>query len=158
MYYPVVSIQFFCRSAGAVALALAAFHAPAWAADEGIVTDRPDFVESSNVVGFQRFQVETSIAVDRSRSAAERERVVSTPTLLRYGIGDALELLAESDGRISSHNRTLPGGEAERATGYADAALGLKWHVADAAGASPSLGVLLHIDTPSGSRGLRGGK
>ena len=36
------------------------------AADDAIATDRPDFVESSNVVGKGRMQVETSLAMDRN--------------------------------------------------------------------------------------------
>ncbi len=62
----------------------AAAHYGAHAADDDtIATDRPDFVESSNVVGKGRFQVETSIGMDRSKSAGVRERTWATPTLLR---------------------------------------------------------------------------
>lgn len=145
------------RLAGVLGVVLAAL-APACAADEGIVTDRPDFVESSNVVGFQRLQVETSFAIDRSRSATLRERLLSTPTLLRYGISDTVELRVESDGRVATRTHGPASGERSSEAGYADTALGLKWHVADAVGASPSLGVLVHADAPSGSRALRGEK
>ncbi|MFC5459122.1 transporter [Massilia niabensis] len=145
------------RLAGAVTIALAAL-APACAADEGIVTDRPDFVESSNVVGLGRLQVETSVAIDRSRSTTLRERVLSTPTLLRYGISDTVELRVESDGRVATRTHLPASGERSSEAGSADAALGLKWHLADAVGANPSLGVLVHVDTPSGSRALRGEK
>ena len=141
-----------------LALVLGACQASAYAASEGIVTDRPDFVESSNVVGLGSFQVETSLAVDRSRSATLRERVVNTPTLLRYGISDTFELRVETDGRVWAQSRVPATGERGSASGYADASLGLKWHAADAAGSNPSLGVLLHADTPSGSRTLRGEK
>lgn len=33
-----------------------------------IATDRPDFVESSNVVGKYRFQIETSVAQERNKA------------------------------------------------------------------------------------------
>ena len=144
--------------AATLALLFAACAASAHAGDDGIVTDRPDFVESSNVVGLGRFQVETSVAADRSRSAGYRERVVSTPTLLRYGISDTVELRLEGDGRVSGRSQDLPGGAEGRVSGYADASFGVKWHALDAAGTNPSLGVLLHVDAPSGSRALRGEK
>ena len=140
-----------------LALLLAGLGASAHAED-GIVTDRPDFVESSNVVGLNRFQVETSIAIDRSRSASYRESSVSTPTLLRYGISDTLELRLESDGRIKTRTRGPAAGERSSDSGTADASFGVKWHALDAVGSSPSLGVLLHVDAPSGSRFLRGEK
>lgn len=126
------------------------------ASDDSIVTDRPDFVESSNVVGRGRFQLETSVLVERDRNAAARVRSLSTPTLLRFGLGDAFELRVETDGRTIVHSTELPVGARGTAAGYADTALGVKWHVLDEQGRTPSLGVLLHADLPSGSRGFHG--
>ena len=60
-----------------------------------IVTDRPDFVESSNVVGAGRFQIETSFALDRNKANGIKERTYSTPTLLRFGINDTIEARLE---------------------------------------------------------------
>jgi hypothetical protein len=120
-----------------------------------IITDRPDFVESSNVVGTGRFQVETSVALERSTRDGVRERLVSTPTLLRVGIGDCLELRVETDGRLASRSSTLAGASTLRAEGYADTALGIKWHAFDADGAAPSVGVLAHVDFASGSAPFR---
>ena len=145
-------------SAGQFALALILLPAPVHAAAGTIVTDRPDFVESSNVAGLGRFQIETSVAVDRSRGSAANERVVSTPTLLRYGISNTLELRLETDGRVSGRSNIPGTAGLERVSGYADLSVGLKWHVADAAQAGASIGVLLHVDSPSGSRALRGEK
>ena len=134
---------------------LAASHA-AHAADEGIVTDRPDFVESSKVVGKGRFQVETSVLFERDRHGAGRERTVATPTLLRQGISENFELRVETDGRTSISSRAAANGYRSTASGYADATLGVKWHAMDAAGNMPSVGVLLHAEFSSGSRALRG--
>ncbi|MBQ5949510.1 transporter [Massilia sp. ST3] len=128
---------------------------PAQAAEEGIVTDRPDFVESSNVVGKGRLQIETSLLFERDRQPGRRERSIATPTLLRVGAGDSLELRVETDGRIAARS-TDAGGVRTSASGYADTALGLKWHALDAAGRLPSVGVLLHADLDSGSRAFRG--
>jgi hypothetical protein len=123
--------------------------------DETIATDRPDFVESSNVVGFGRLQVETSVLIERDRTGGARSRVLSTPTLVRIGAGETFELRVETDGRSVAHQRDAFG---ERSNGAAwnDAALGVKWHVADGTGGRPSVGVLVHADLDSGSRRVRG--
>ena len=133
--------------AGLLLLALAA---TCHAGDDQIATDRPDFVESSDVVGKGRFQVETSFARERAGSGAQRLHTTSTPTMLRAGVSDTLELRLESDGRVHA----WAGSDSQR--GYADASIGVKWHAADAKGNSPSLGILLHADLPSGSRQFRG--
>lgn len=120
-----------------------------------IVTDRPDFVESSNVVGAGRFQIETSFALDRNKANGVKERTYSTPTLLRFGISDNLEARIETDGRMRLVTDDLNTGSRSTDNGYADLSVGLKWHVADAQGASPSLGLLAHVDLDSGSRAFR---
>jgi hypothetical protein len=120
-------------------------------AGDSIVTDRPDFVESSAVVGRGRFQIETSVAVERNKADGIKERTTATPTLLRFGVGDALELRLETDGRIMYKTDNTP---TER--GYGDLSLGAKWHALDAAGSAPSVGVLAHLDIDSGSTQFRG--
>jgi hypothetical protein len=143
-----------------ISLLLAALLLPYAAAvtaadDDTISTDRPDFVESSQVVGKGRFQLETSVQWDRQRVDGGHDRTFSTPTLLRIGAGDSAELRIETDGRNIVHAN----GEGTVA-GYSDTAVGVKWHLADQRGegirAAPSLGVLLHADLPSGSRPMRG--
>jgi hypothetical protein len=122
-------------------------------ADEPIVTDRPDFVESSAVVGKGRLQIETSLAAERDRNGGVVERSTSTPTLLRIGVSDKLELRFETDGRLHAW-----GGEggAFDDRGFGDTSVGVKWHARDAAGSAPSVGVLLHADLPTGSAAFRG--
>lgn len=131
---------------------------PVWAqaadAPDQIVTDRPDFVESSNVVGKGRFQIETSVALDRNKVDGVRERTYSTPTLLRIGISDTLEARIETDGRMRAVTDDPVSGR-QAVNGYADVSLGVKWHMADAQGASPSMGVLAHVDLDSGSSAFR---
>jgi hypothetical protein len=123
--------------------------------DDSISTDRPDFVESSQVVGKGRVQLETSVQWERDRHADPASRTLSTPTLLRIGMGESTELRIETEGR----NIIRSSGEATVA-GYADTELGVKWHLADQQGegfgGAPSMGVLLHAALPSGSRELRG--
>ncbi|WP_229448850.1 transporter [Massilia sp. CF038] len=126
----------------------------ACAADDEIATDRPDFVESSNVVGKGRFQIETSIAGERSNNDGVRARLLSTPTLLRIGVSDTLELRVETDGRLQSRV-SVDGGPTFKTNGYADTAVGIKWHARDAVGSAPSIGVLAHLDLDSGSSPFR---
>ena len=65
-----------------------------------VIPDRPDFVESSDVVGKGRVQLETSVAWERDRAGAVKTRLASTPTLLRIGTGEDWELRFETDGRL----------------------------------------------------------
>jgi hypothetical protein len=148
----------FRRNAARIAasIGLCSVAMAAHAQEEGIVTDRPDFVESSQVVGKGRFQIETSVAFDRDNHGSTRERTMTTPTLLRFGVGETIELRVETDGRSIDRSTPLAGGTASTSAGYADTALGIKWHVLDDAGNLPSVALLLHGDMPSGSRALRG--
>src|SRR6478609_3273820 len=133
-----------------ILLGLALVAAPL-AAQEPIATDRPDFVESSMTVGTKVFQLETSAATDWTTSAGTTARVIATPTLLRYGISRTLELRLETDG---FYRASVDGVGSE--SGMADAALGIKWHAVDEAGARPAIAFLLHGDVPTGSAAFRG--
>ncbi|MHA4870430.1 transporter [Duganella sp. PWIR1] len=119
-----------------------------------IVTDRPDFVESSNVVGAGRFQIETSFALERDKANGGKQRTYSTPTLLRFGLSDNWEARIETDGRMRVVTDD-PGGGRQTDNGYADVSLGVKWHMADADGSLPSMGVLAHLDLDSGTAAFR---
>ena len=121
-----------------------------------IATDRPDFVESSDVVGKYRFQIETSVALERNKEDGFKERTFSTPTLLRYGVSDNLELRAETDGRLVARTDDLVAGTRVTERGYGDLSLGVKWHALDEVGLTPSLAVLAHVDLDSGSARFRG--
>ncbi|MBV6830347.1 transporter [Xanthomonas euvesicatoria] len=116
-------------------------------AEDPIATDRPDFVESSLTVGDRRVQVETSVAWERDDAVD----AYSTPTLLRYGLGQTWELRLETDGwqRID-----LPGDT--QVSGMSDVSLGIKHHLASSDDGKTSLAWLLHVDLPSGAQALRG--
>lgn len=132
-------------------VALSCLCAVALQAQEPIVTDRPDYVESSDVVGKNVLQVETSAATDWTAVAGSTARTVATPTLFRLGVTKALELRLETDGY---QRATL--GSAPAVTGLADAAIGIKWHLVDGARSRPSVAILVHGDLPSGSSPFRG--
>lgn len=138
---------------GLLALALAG---ACRADDEPIATDRPDFVESSDVVGKGRLQLETSLAWERDRQGGIKTRLASTPTLLRIGFADDWELRLETDGRLRL--RTDAPGAVARENGWADLAVGVKWHQRDGdeEAATPGLAWLAHLDLDSGSGAFRG--
>jgi hypothetical protein len=134
-----------------------ALHASAFAADDDQINpDRPGVAESSKVVGKGRLQLETCVQWDRQRDDTSHERTLYSPTLLRVGLSESTELRIETDGRTVIHASDPATGEHTVTAGYADTELGLKWHLADAEGNKPSMGVLLHAALPSGSRELRG--
>lgn len=132
-------------------VALSLLFAAPLLAQEPIVTDRPDYVESSDVVGRKVLQVETSAATDWTAVGSATARTVATPTLFRLGVTKGLELRLETDG----YQRTTLG-NAPAVTGLADAAIGIKWHLLDGAKRRPSVAVLIHGDLPSGSTPFRG--
>lgn len=128
------------------------------AEQEPISTDRPDFVESSSVVGKGRFQLETGFSVERNKADGVKDGLTSTPTLLRFGLGETWELRVETDGysRLRSEDTTT--GFTTREKGASDMALGIKWHTSDGDEAThrPSTAWLFHADLDTGSRAFRG--
>lgn len=130
----------------------------AQAGDDTIVTDRPDFVESSLTVGKGRFQIETSVNFERNHLDGVTEKTTTFPTLLRYGVSDSLELRLETDG-YTRHAASDDGtGEVVKERGYSDVALGVKWHTRDGdeAAGTPSVAWLLHLEAPTGSSAFKG--
>lgn len=123
-------------------------------AEDEIQTDRPDFVESSNTVGKGRFQIETSVAFEFDKNSIERSRTFATPTLMRLGVSEDWELRFETDGRLNQGVQDLATRQINRASGYGDFSLGLKWHQddGDEKTFSPSTGWLFHLDMPAGSK------
>jgi hypothetical protein len=123
--------------------------------DDKISPDRPDFVNSSDVVGKGRLQVEAGVEWDRERDQDVHARTLTTPLTLRYGIGETFELRLDTDGRTISHGIDPDSGARDDSAGYADSAIGFKWHIADKQGKLPSYGLIVEATVPSGSRELR---
>jgi hypothetical protein len=132
---------------------------PAFCANP-IETDRPDYVESSSVVGRGLVQIETGMTFEQLDENGVRTRTLTTPSLLRLGIGDTLELRLESDGftRIHASGSADGGDTVGRTHGFSDLSLGVKWRIqeSDESTGAPGLAWLLHVDAPSGSSRLRG--
>lgn len=123
--------------------------------DDKINPDRPDFVNSPDVVGKGRFQVEAGVQWDRQREPEEHTRTLTTPLTLRYGIGESFELRLDTDGRSIEHASDPSSGEHTTTAGYTDSAFGFKWHGADQQGNVPSYGLMVEAYLPTGSRALR---
>lgn len=121
-----------------------------------ISTDRPDFVESSEVVGKGRVQIETGYVLERNTANGSRDRQTTTPTLLRIGVEEDWELRFETDGKTSQRSESLANGTVQSSSGYSDLSVGVKWHMLDAKGLLPSMAVLVHADIDSGSTAFRG--
>jgi hypothetical protein len=137
-------------------LLLGAFAAPLSALADPIETDGPDFVESTEVVGKGRFQFETDFSLERDRRNDERTRTFSTPTLLRFGISETVELRLANDFHTRQTTSSATGDTTE--SGRGDVVLGMKWksHDADKKAGTPDVAWILHFDTPSGSEAFRG--
>lgn len=140
----------------ALALFGLSFCTPAWT-DNGIRTDRPDFVESSSVVGKGRVQIETGYGLERNTANGLKTTLSTTPTLLRFGMGETWELRLETDGRSRLKTIDHGTGARERDSGTQDAAIGMKWHMQDSGDDwKPAVAWLVHADLATGSRAFRG--
>ena len=139
----------------ATTLAALAFAAQAACAPATIDADGPDFVESSEVVGKGRFQFEADVVAERDRRSPARITTLGTPTLLRFGVTDTVELRVETEGaqRVIDHN-----GTGTTAGGSGDTAFGVKWHTQDRDRATnnPAVSWILHFETPSGTGQFEG--
>ena len=125
-------------------------------AGDPIDTDGPDFVDSSEAVGRGRLQIEQDFVSERDSHNAELCRTISTPTLIRYGIGETVELRLQGNSHV--RETTASGGIDTTVEGHGDLGMGLKWHShdRDEAGNVPAVAWILQMDTPSGSKDFRG--
>jgi hypothetical protein len=139
---------------GLLAAAVLSLLALRCVAAEPIDTDGPDFVDSSEVVGTGRFQYELELSSEQNRRGADRSSKTSTPTLLKYGISNDIELRLETEGYVRLSNEDA--GVASLRTGVGDTALGLKWHSQDrnSESGAPAVSWIAQIDAPSGTDGL----
>ena len=122
-----------------------------------IDTDGPDFVDSSEVVGKNRFQFEADLVADRNRRDPAHRRTISTPTLLKYGITDSLELRLDTAGW--NWSTVAPdGGPRVSETGAGDTALSVKWHSQnrDSSAGVPAVSWIADAVMPSGGENFKG--
>lgn len=121
---------------------------PAAAQDE-VVTDRPDQSESTSIVGRGIFQLETGIGLERDEnSLANDETLEWGGSLLRYGLSDRFELrLAFTAHTVVSSETSARKFESQ---GFADPELGFKLRLREGDGLSPAIAFLAATTLPIG--------
>jgi hypothetical protein len=136
-------------------------------AQSSIVTDRPDFVESSSTVGTGSVQVEGSFAFDHKETPYHNIDNQTTPFLLRIGVSNSWELRLGSDGiirnQVSYYPKGCPPGVTchaavnKKTNGISDFAIGLKWaFLSQDESTIPAMAALIHVELPIGSEEFRG--
>jgi hypothetical protein len=114
-----------------------------------LVTDRPDFTESSEAVVRGVLQFETGFAYERTGAGVERVGSVTAPTsLLRVGLMPRVELRFGTDGILS----TDQGGV--RSTGVGDFEVGAKIRLLSQAAAGLDVAIIPIVSLPTGSQGV----
>jgi hypothetical protein len=115
-----------------------------------LVTDRPDFTESSEVVGHRVVQIETGFTFEQTDTAT---RQITTPQMLvRIGIGSSFELRFAGDGFVSQSVKT-PLGSA-RTAGYSDFEVGAKLKFLAASHVGVDMAVIPFLSVPTASQGF----
>ena len=137
-------------------IALAYTLATSCHAADRIDTDGPDFVDSAEAVGKNRFQIEQDFVSERDRRNTMLRQTFSTPTLLRYGVSESVELRLQGDTHIREITRSS--GIDMSVAGHGNLGMGLKWHSQDLDQAknTPAVSWIVQMDTPTGSNDFRG--
>jgi len=115
-----------------------------------LITDRPDFTESSEVVGDRAVQIESGLTIEQAEPALHQ--VTAPQVLVRYGLGRRVELRVASDGYVSQTVRT-PEGHV-RTGGRSDAEIGAKVKFLDAPRAGVDMAVIGSLSLPLASAGF----
>jgi hypothetical protein len=117
-----------------------------------MVTDRPDFTESSEVVQAGWYQLESGFAWQTFRQNRTSVMSVGAP-LLRLGLGHKIELRLGSEGMVGERAT----GAAGRTFGRADSDIGFKYRIAGETRVRPAMAVIAAVSLPTGSSAFRGG-
>ena len=123
----------------------APFAAPRGGVPE-LVTDRPDFTESSEIIERGSLQFESGVNYESDAESGLLSRAFSAPTaLLRIGLGHRAELRVGADGLVTT---SVAG---SRVSGYSDVELGAKIRLFDQRSLGVDLAVLPMVSLPTGS-------
>jgi hypothetical protein len=119
---------------------------PAFAQDRPeLVTDRPDFTESSEVVGRGAVQIETGFTLESDRAGDIQSRAITVPAILaRIGVGSRVELRVGGDGYLRGW---ISGPSSEAVSGYSDVDVGAKVKLLDRDGFDMSVIPILSVPT-----------
>lgn len=124
-----------------------------------LVTDRPDFTESTEAIPPGHFQLEAGYTFSYDKEKGVRSRDHTAPELLfRIGLIENLELRIGWDGYSYTDTQsrgTTPGGRSvsvdDWSQGANDMSLGFKYKLLEQDGVIPHFGVIGEVTVPSGS-------
>lgn len=127
--------------------------------DEPLVTDRPDFTESTDAVPPGRYQLEGGYTFTLDDRRARRSRSHAAPELLlRSGLFEDLELRIGWEGYMWLNEQVPDRSRAgrsilrtERSHGDSDLYLGIKHKLVEQDGWRPHFGLIPAVTVPSGS-------
>jgi hypothetical protein len=123
--------------------------AAAPAARPPLVTDRPDFTESSDVLPRGWLQFESGLTVEYDGSGQLRTRSISAPAaLFRLGLGFRTEF------RIGAEGYVIERAETSRTAGYSDVEVGAKVRLLHEARHRFDLSLIPMASFPAGDAGL----
>ena len=133
--------------------------------DEPLITDRPDFTESTETVPAGHLQFELGYTFTYDREEKNRERNHTAPELLvRVGVAENFEIRLGWEGYSWSDNQfegeTRAGRRVTRedwSQGAHDLSLGIKCKFFEQDGWVPHFGVIAAMTMPSGSGGVSSG-
>jgi len=117
-----------------IAVSLLALSAHAQETDL-INPDRPGLADGSATVRRGAWQIELGL----QRDEQDDESLLSTPLLLRFGVGDNFEFRVETDGYLS----------ADDASGFGPVGVGFKYRFAE------NYGVIVGVSPPSGTSAFK---
>jgi hypothetical protein len=109
-------------------------------AEEALVTDRPDFTESTQTVAPGLVQIEAGLTY----TDTGLDQFELPEALFRIGLIENLEL------RIEVPNYTTVDTPGDNVDGFSDGSIGVKVHLADQNGALPDLGLIASASLPVG--------
>jgi len=115
-----------------------------------LVTDRPDFTESSEVVGHKVIQIESGLTLEKTD--ASLRQVTAPQVLVRVGLGSRFELRFAGDGYVSQALQGPAG--TVRTGGHSDAEIGAKVKFLDASKAGVDMAVIPFMSLPTASDGF----
>ncbi len=133
--------------------------------DDNLVTDRPDFTESTEAIPVGRFQLEMGYTFTYDREDDVRTRDHTAPELLlRMGVVDNFELRFAWAGYSYTETRDTARNSAGRRVsdevwdqGANDFELGFKLKIAEQDGLRPNLAILGAMSFPTGSNNISPG-
>jgi hypothetical protein len=123
---------------------------PVLSQTESLVTDRPDFTESSSTVPLNSLQVETGLTYNKENESINSISILGT--LFRYGLTSGIELRAGTEyliQEISILNQDLT------ESGISGAFIGTKLQLNRNENVFPQTALIVHLNLPVGNENLR---